>query len=302
MSKLGNNLCVAIENGPKKVGKVAVCYQKNPLLAQKIAKLLPYETVLIDSVNSPFSAEKLTGISHAIELYHPAEMHYDACRKQRFLLVDQGCLVISLYDWQEHYLKDDFWGSMDYRQLSHLLKVVKCDLEKVQTFHITSTLGTDITFSVKGRQWIMANGICRNDELSQMPDGEIYTCPVEASFTGTLVIDGTITRSWLPQEPQRLEFKQGKLVHCSSEFERYIRPEGPDIYQIGEFALGFNPDHNRIVRNISVDEKAAGTVHFALGDSYHLGENQCRCHVDMVIRHPIVETDPVISLPFFKEL
>jgi leucyl aminopeptidase (aminopeptidase T) len=181
------------------------------------------------------------------------------------------------------------------------LQLIKKSLEKVDLFHITSDLGTDITFSVKGRQWIVANGLCRNDELSQMPDGEIYTCPVEESFCGVIVVDGTITRSWLPIQSQRLEFQHGKLVNCSQDFENYIKHNGPDIYMIGEFALGFNPAHQQIVHNISVDEKAAGTVHFALGDSYNLGKNKCHCHIDMVIRNPTIETTPDISLPFFTK-
>jgi leucyl aminopeptidase (aminopeptidase T) len=301
MYKLRDNLRVAIESGAVSVQKVAICYQKNQVLAQKIAQLLPYQTVLVDSVNAPLAGFELVGISHALELYHPAEVNYDLCRKQRAVMREQGCLLLSLYDWQENYLEDAFWGNTDYRQLPKLLDGVMQDLEQADTFHITSDLGTDILFSVKGRQWLIANGICRRGELSQMPDGELYTCPIEESFNGVLVVDGTITRSWLPREPQRLEFKQGQLIHASAEFANYIKPNGPAIYQIGEFAIGFNPAHREIVHNISVDEKAAGSVHFALGDSYNLGKNNCLCHVDMVIRNPQIETNPNIDFPFFNK-
>lgn len=301
MNKLRDNLIVAIEGGGVPVQTIAVCYQQNKILAQKIAALLPYRTLVVDSVNAPLDSAEVTEISHALELYQPAGEHYDLCRLQREILRNRGCLLLSLYDWKDSYLENAFWGGTDYRELPTMLSGIKQQLEKVATFHITSDLGTDITFSVKNRRWIVANGICRSDELSQMPDGEIYTCPVEDSFSGVLIVDGTITRSWLSAEPQRLEFNKGKLIHATEEFAEYIRPKGPSIYLIGEFALGFNPAHRRVVHNISVDEKAAGTVHFALGDSYNIGKNKCRCHVDMVIRNPHIQTDVAIELPYFTK-
>lgn len=303
MGKLSENLCHSIEMGKKPVAKIAVCYQKSRSLAQRVAELLPYPSLLVDSLGAPISGGDLDGISHAIELYYPAEKSYVECRRQRSYLMERDCQILTLFDWKPEYLADDFWGQTDYRLLPQFLKKIEKDLKTVKQFHITSELGTDIRFSVEGRRWLTANGSFCTGQISQMPDGELYTCPVEETFNGVLVVDGTITRSWVPGEPQRLEFRQGNLVDASPEFAEYIKPQGPDIYLIGEFALGFNPAHKRIVNNISVDEKAAGTVHFALGDSYNLGKNHCQCHVDMVIREPKVVTDPAIELPFFtKEL
>lgn len=299
MNRLKENLLAAVTGGKVPVRTVAVCYQQNRRLAEEVASLLPYSTIVVDSVHAPLDSAAVSKVSHALELYQPAGKEYELCRKQRKVLRDHGCLVLSLYDWQDSYLEDSFWGNTDYQKLPNLLAAVHQQLQRVKTFRITSDLGTNISFSVENRRWIVADGICRSDELSQMPDGEIYTCPIEETFNGLLVVDGTVTRSWLPAEPQRLEFRQGKLVNATDEFADYIRGEGPDIYWIGEFALGFNPAHRRVVHNISVDEKAAGTVHFALGDSYHIGKNHCRCHVDMVIRNPRVQTDPPIELPYF---
>ncbi|HWR05828.1 aminopeptidase [Sporomusa sp.] len=300
MHKLRENLVVSLQGGGVPVRQVAVCYQSKKALAQTIAGLLPYPTVVINSLGGFSEESGLDGVSHAIELYEPEAPGYDLCRRLRTRLQSDGCRIVSLFDWRDDYLQDEFWGSTDYTILAQQLAIIKQELIKVEYFHITSEAGTDITFSVKGRSWIIANGLCRNDGLAQMPDGEIYTCPVEDTFTGVIVIDGTVSRSWLPPEPQRLEFRQGKLVDCSPQFAEYIRPQGPDIYFIGEFALGFNPDHRQVIRNISVDEKAAGTVHFALGDSYNLGKNKCNCHVDMVVRNPCIETTPHVRLPYFE--
>lgn len=42
-----------------------------------------------------------------------------------------------------------------------MLKEVAQDLDKVESLHITSDLGTDITFSTKGRRWIIADGLSK---------------------------------------------------------------------------------------------------------------------------------------------
>lgn len=300
MNVLRQNLMISL-NGGGSVAGVAVCYQSDQKLAQAIAQLLPYPVYVVNAqTTSPTEQEWCEGVSHVIEVYEPDKPGYEKCKLERSRMRQRGWQVVSLFDWQRSYLADAFWGETDYQELSLQLAQIKKQLEGVDTIQITSALGTDISFAVTGRQWIAADGICSIRHLAQMPDGEIYTCPLEETFNGVLVIDGTITRSWLPDKPQKLVFEHGRLSDCSPEFRKYIAPFGPEINMIGEFALGFNPAYQQIMHNISVDEKAAGTVHFALGDSYNLGKNQCDCHVDMIIRHPRISTFPAIELPGFS--
>lgn len=299
MNRLRQNLLASLTDSEFPVKKIALCYQGNKELAEAIAGLLPYPCLLVHSPSQLLDGPELAEVHHALELYQPAGPGYEACLAQRAVLRARGCRILTLYDWDESYLTDAFWGDVEYPALAALLARTKAELERVEEFWITSELGTDIRFSVKGRRWLAEDGMCRGPALTQMPDGEIYTCPVEETFTGVLVIDGTVSRSWLPDEPQRLEFVQGRLVNCSPAMAEYLAPKAPDIYQIGEFALGFNIACRQVVRNISVDEKAAGTVHFALGDSYGLGQSKSRYHVDMVIRRPKVRTWPAIRLPYF---
>ncbi|WP_094607337.1 hypothetical protein SPSIL_039150 [Sporomusa silvacetica DSM 10669] len=299
MSILQQNLINSLNEGGPVTG-VVVCYQSERELAHAIAQLLPYPAYVVNARTTSFEKQEWYDVvSHVIEVYEPDKPGYEKCKLERIGMLQRGCRILSLFDWQKSYLADAFWGKTNYRELALQLTQIKKALEGVDTIHITSALGTDISFGVTGRQWIAADGICSSNHLAQMPDGEIYTCPIEESFNGVLVIDGTITRSWLPAEPQRLVFEQGRLSECSPEFRKYIAPFEPEINLIGEFALGLNPAYRQNMHNISVDEKAAGTVHFALGDSYNLGINQCNCHVDMIICHPRVSTFPAIELPYF---
>jgi len=299
MNVLRQNLINSLNEGGPVTG-VAVCYQLKQDLAEAIAQLLPYQVYVVNTGTTSLADQQwCDSVSHVIEVYEPDKPGYEKCKLERIRMLQRGCRILSLFDWQKSYLSDAFWGKTNYRELALQLAQIKKALEGVDTIHITSALGTDISFGVTGRQWIAADGICSSNHLAQLPDGEIYTCPIEESFNGILVIDGTITRSWLPAKPQRLVFEQGQLMECSSEFRKYIAPFEPAINMIGEFALGFNPAYQQSMHNISVDEKAAGTVHFALGDSYNLGKNQCNCHVDMVICHPKISTFPAIDLPYF---
>ena len=188
MSKLRDNLIASLE-GAGSVRKIALFYQSKAALARRIACILPYPSIIVDSTKRRLTDEEAATISHVIELYEPFGLHYDLCRVQHAAVRAKGYPILSLYDWTEQYLDDSFWGNTDYYAQARQLDAIMLDIAKVNTFHITSALGTDISFSVAGRRWIVANGLCRNDELSQLPDGEIYTCPVEESFTGIIVVD-----------------------------------------------------------------------------------------------------------------
>ena len=291
----------ALTAGRSQVTGVLVAYQMNRHIAERIAGILPYPVKVMDSTKEipPLDTAQLK-ISHVIELYHPAREGYHRCKELRKSFWDSGYQTLSLYDWQEEYLDNQFWGDLDYPALAAIISGLMARIHQAKRFKITSPQGTDISFSTEGRRWLEANGISRNGNISQMPDGEVYTCPVEETFNGVIVVDGTVTRSWVPTKPVRLEFSKGQLVHCSKEFEKYIKNFPEEIKTIGEFAIGLNPDVHRVVGNISVDEKAAGTVHFALGDSYGLGKNKCDCHLDFVVRNPVLQMEPKIEIPFMK--
>jgi aminopeptidase len=54
--------------------------------------------------------------------------------------------------------------------------------------------------------------------------------------------------------------------------------------RLGEFAIGTNEGVDRVTRNVLYDEKMAGTIHCALGQTYAQtgGTNQSSVHWDMV--------------------
>ena len=59
---------------------------------------------------------------------------------------------------------------------------------------------------------------------------------------------------------------------------------------IGEFGIGTNPNA-RICPNMLEAEKAFGTVHFAIGDSYGLGTNVSPHHYDALVERVTIEVN-----------
>jgi len=252
--------------------------------------LVPLNVSVVDVALSPSVYEA----SHIIELYNPTLENSIFLKELRQVLFQKGKLVLALWNWDERYLEDKFWGDVEYKGISSAAESLAQKMSSAKRIRITSELGTDISFSIEGRPWILADGYCEPGKLTQLPDGEIFTCPVEETFSGQIIVDGTISRLWLPSEPVKLVFEAGMLIEGSSEFTEWIELYAGGVRSIGEFAIGMNPAINKPYHNISTDEKEGGSVHFAIGDSYNLGRMKSIHHVDFVIRNPIISIDDTI--------
>jgi leucyl aminopeptidase (aminopeptidase T) len=172
--------------------------------------------------------------------------------------------------------------NIDFADMDRLTKKVIRALHSHPEVRVTNNLGTDLTFSVKGRKWENDNGdISTRGKHGNLPAGECYTCPVEGTFTGRVVfslIDDKIGRG-------EMIFKKGKLVSFigkgMAEIMKGIGSD-PTGRIIGEFGIGTNRGA-KICKNMLEAEKAFGTVHFAIGDSYGLGANKSKFHFDALV-------------------
>lgn len=124
---------------------------------------------------------------------------------------------------------------------------------------------TDLKFNVKGRKWINCSGI------ENMPDGEVFTAPIESSANGTIRFTFPGIVAGREVEDISLEFKDGKVVKASAAkgddfLQQILKIEGAD--RIGEIAIGTNYVITKFTKNMLFDEKMGGTIHMALGNSY----------------------------------
>jgi aminopeptidase len=158
-------------------------------------------------------------------------------------------------------------------------EICKC-LSKVDEIRITGE-DTDLTFSVKGRKWMNCDG------KLNMPDGEVFTGPVENSANGTIRFSYPGIYAGREVEDVSLAFKDGKVIEAKAAkgnelLQEILKIEGAT--RIGEAAIGTNYGITRFTKNMLFDEKMGGTIHMALGDSYPQcgGLNKSAVHWDIL--------------------
>ncbi len=143
--------------------------------------------------------------------------------------------------------------------------------------------GSDLTLSVEGRKFINCDGGDFN-----MPDGEIFTGPVETAVNGH--VSFTYPACYRGREVQdvQLWFEDGQVVKATASkneaFLHTMLDTDEGARRLGEFAFGLNPGIQRFTKNILFDEKIGGTVHMALGAAYPEtgGINESAIHWDMI--------------------
>ena len=140
----------------------------------------------------------------------------------------------------------------------------------------------DLTMSIKGRTFINACG------KRNMPDGEIFTGPVEDSVNGHVLFDYPVTVGGREIENIKLRFKDGKVVHASAtKNEPYLLQmldSDPGARYVGEWAIGTNYGIDQHTKQILFDEKMGGSMHIAVGSGYPLtgSRNVSAIHWDMI--------------------
>jgi leucyl aminopeptidase (aminopeptidase T) len=179
---------------------------------------------------------------------------------------------------------------IDYAKLRQFTKKVIMAFRGADCVEVENSLGTALRFSVKGRRWVASCGdISRRGTHGNLPAGEGYTAPVEESFEGKLVlslIDDRLGRGVLEFERGRRTRWEGKGVAA------VLRNIGDDETGkvIGEFGIGTNR-RARLSANMLEAEKAFGTAHFAIGDSYGLGRNKSLHHYDALVDKVTIRAD-----------
>ena len=141
--------------------------------------------------------------------------------------------------------------------------------------------GTDLRFSIKG----IAAIICGGDR--NIPDGEVFSCPVKDSVEGFVTFNAPTIYQGIGFDGIRLAFKNGKIVDATSNQTKKLNnilDSDPGARYIGEFSLGFNPYVMHPMRDILFDEKIAGSFHFTPGQAYEEADNgnRSQIHWDMV--------------------
>jgi aminopeptidase len=155
---------------------------------------------------------------------------------------------------------------------------------ELETFRELRVVGedTDLRIVVDGRQWLAADG------RLNMPDGEIFTSPVESETEGEIRFSFPAIFGGRSVEDVRLRFEGGRVVAAEAasgnDYLQSLLDMDDGARVLGEAAFGLNYEIDRFTHDILFDEKIGGTLHFALGSSFKRlgGRNDSGLHWDMI--------------------
>lgn len=170
--------------------------------------------------------------------------------------------------------------TLDYKRMRAGMKVLADLMKKTDRVHIKGP-GTDLRFSIKDIGAVPCGG------LRNIPDGEVFSCPIKTSVEGHVQYNAPTMYLGSSFDNIRLAFKKGKVVTATSSNTKRLNEildSDPGARYIGEFALGFNPHILDPMRDILFDEKIAGSFHFTPGQAYGEADNgnKSQVHWDIV--------------------
>lgn len=169
-----------------------------------------------------------------------------------------------------------YWENIRKKQSSMIESIQGHDEVKL------SGPDVDLRLSIKGRKFNNSYG------RHNMPDGEIYTGPVEESVDGWVKFTYPAIYQGQVVEGVELRFENGRVQDAKASagetFLKTMIDSDEGSHYLGEFAIGTNYEINRFSRNILFDEKLGGTFHIALGAGYPEtgSRNTSNIHWDMI--------------------
>ncbi len=192
---------------------------------------------------------------------------------------------MSLKDYEDfvyhavHAQEDDpiaFWKSVQQSQQAAV------DYMKDRKQVVLRGPNVDLTLSVAGRTFMNSFG------TYNMPDGEIYTGPVEDSANGWVKFTYPANYGGTSVEGAELTLSNGRVEKATARRNqdfllRTLDSDAGSRY-LGEFAIGTNFDIQQFTGQILFDEKIGGSFHMAFGAGYPEtgSKNKSAIHWDMI--------------------
>jgi aminopeptidase len=142
--------------------------------------------------------------------------------------------------------------------------------------------GTDLRLRVERRTWVNSDG------RRNMPSGEVFTGPHEASADGRVRFTVRSSPAGVDVDGVELELRGGEVVAARAQtgddyLQRALATDA-GARRLGEVGIGTNFGIDRPVGTILFNEKIGGTIHLALGRSYPEtgGKNRSALHWDLI--------------------
>jgi hypothetical protein len=150
---------------------------------------------------------------------------------------------------------------------------------------------------------VMSTGIVPAGAWGNLPGGETFIAPLEGTASGQIAITGAFKDRVLgPTEALVFSFERGRISQiagppdCRAAFERLVAAaraaHDPHWDELAELGIGVNQGITALTGNSLFDEKCAGTIHIAIGESQNFGGRlDSQIHEDLITRLPSLWID-----------
>jgi len=163
--------------------------------------------------------------------------------------------------------------SADYDKIRRISKKVYDKVKNAKEIIVKNKQGTYLIarFSKK-LKWIICDGHIKPGKWSNLPDGEVFTCPLRIDGKAVAVLLGDVYRKQL-KKPITFHIKNSRLekIECSDKNLKkklwIFLKKHRNGTRVGEFAIGTNIQLKGFVGSMLQDEKHPG-VHIAFGSPY----------------------------------
>lgn len=292
--KKGEKLLIVTE--PEKINIAetiaASAYRKD--IEPVISIMMPRE---FDSNEPPkIIAEAMKGSDAFLSVVGKSITHTNAVKEA----IANGSRGIVLTQFSEDMM---IHGGMecDFEKQAPICKKVASMLANSKKVHLTTPLGTDLTFSAEGRRGNALYCLVEPGEFSTAPTIEANVSPIEGTAQGKIVADASVPYIGigLLEEPIEFEVVDGFIVDIKGGYQAKMLADNfksmndPNVYNIAELGIGLNPNC-RFIGLMLEDEGVYGSVHIGIGTSINLGGAlKAACHYDAIMTKPTVVADGV---------
>ncbi len=162
--------------------------------------------------------------------------------------------------------------AVDWTDIHEVVRRTARRLRNSHDVHLASPSGTDLTFSIEGRDWIAEDtGLCaRKGAFTTLPAGELFIAPVETSAEGRLTADVYFDEPLL--EPATATFREGHATRIvgAAKAVHAMNLGGREGRTLGRFGFGLNPKARASGPHPEA-EKALGCAALGFGDNTTFG-------------------------------
>ena len=125
--------------------------------------------------------------------------------------------------------------TLDYARMIPGMKALKALMDRTDKVHLKGP-GTDLRFSIKG----IGSVVCGGEH--NIPDGEVFSCPVKDSVEGHISFNAPTLNRGIGFDQVFLEFSKGRIVKATANHTKELNEildTDAGARFIGEFSLGF---------------------------------------------------------------